>query len=71
MTSSSKLPSGDFEFEIDKGSNPFGHEVMHFTFIQGAMMDGEIVNDDAIWGGRVSELKAFKLYHQFNRGTPY
>lgn len=71
VTSSSKLPSGDFEFEVDKGTNPFGHEVMHFTFIQDAMMDGEIVNDDAIWGGRVSELKAFKLYHQFNRSTPY
>jgi hypothetical protein len=71
VTSSSKLPSGDFEFEIDKGSNPFGHEVLHFTYIPDAMMDGEIINEDAIWGGRISDLKAFKLYHKFNRSTPY
>jgi len=71
VTSSSKLPSGDFEFTVDKGRNPFGHEVLHFTYIQDAMMDGEILNDEAIWGGRISDLKAFKLLHQFNRGTPY
>jgi len=71
VTSSSKLPSGDFEFYIDKGTNPFGHEVFHFTYIQDAMMDGEIKNESATWGGRVSDLKAFKLNHLFNRGTPY
>ena len=71
VTSSSKLPSGDFEFTIDKGSNPFGHEVLHFTYIEDAMMDGEITNEEVTWGGRVSDLKAFKLYHKFNRGTPY
>jgi hypothetical protein len=71
VTSSSKLPSGDFEFTVDKGRNPFGHEVLHFTYIQDAMMDGEITNDEVTWGGRISDLKAFKLLHQFNRGTPY
>jgi hypothetical protein len=71
VTSSSKLPSGDFEFYIDKGSNPFGHEVLHFTYIQDALMDGEITNASVTWGGRISDLKAFKLNHLFNRGTPY
>lgn len=71
VTSSSKLPSGDFEFEIDKGSNPFGHEVLHFTYIRDAMMDGEITNETVTWGGRISDLKAFKLLHLFNRSTPY
>jgi hypothetical protein len=71
VTSSSKLPSGDFEFEVDKGSNPFGREILHFTYIQDGMMDGEITNATVTWGGRISDLKAFNLYHQFNRGTPY
>ena len=71
VTSSSKLPSGDFEFYVDKGSNPFGHEILHFTYIQDAMMDGEITNASVTWGGRISDLKAFKLNHLYNRRTPY
>lgn len=70
VTSSSKLPSGDFEFYIDKGTDFFGHEILHFTYTTG-LMDGEIINETATWGGRVSEIKAFKLTHLFNRSTTY
>lgn len=68
VTSSCRLPSGDFEFSIDKGPDFFGHEILHFTYTTG-LMDGEIKNETATWGGRVSEIKAFKLIHQFNSGT--
>jgi len=71
VTSTSKLPSGDFQFYIDKGADLFGHEILHFTYIPDALMDGEITNESVTWGGRVSDLKAFKLEHMFNRGSPY
>lgn len=70
VTSSCKLPSGDFEFFIDKGPDFFGHETLHFTYTPSAM-DGEIRNGTATWGGRVSEPKAFKLLHLFNSNTYY
>jgi hypothetical protein len=32
-------------------------------------MDGEIINQEATWGGRVSDVKAFKLLRKFNSNT--
>lgn len=68
VTSSSKLPSGDFEFTIDKGENSFGHEIFHFTYTPDGM-EGEIINSTATWGGRVSDTKAFKLIRKFNSSS--
>ncbi|MCX7987300.1 MAG: hypothetical protein N2662_10215 [Bacteroidales bacterium] len=68
VTSVSKLPSGDFEFTIDKGENYFGHEIFHFTYTPNSM-EGEIINTSATWGGRVSDTKAFKLIRKFNSST--
>jgi len=70
VTSSSELPSGDFEFSVDKGENFWGHEILHFTHTTG-LMDGEIINDSATWGGRISDSKAFHLVHLFNSNTSY
>lgn len=68
VTSSSRLPSGDFEFYIDKGPTFNGHEILFFTFTPN-LMDGEIRNPDASWGGRISDPKAFKLMRLFNSNT--
>ncbi|MGC8823038.1 MAG: hypothetical protein ACP5PZ_00370 [Bacteroidales bacterium] len=70
VTSSSKLPSGDFEFTIDKGENYFGHEIFHFTYTPDGM-EGEIINSTAICCGRVSNIKAFKLLRKFNSSSVY
>jgi hypothetical protein len=32
-------------------------------------MTGEINNEEASWGGRVSDVKAFKLIRKFNSNT--
>lgn len=71
VTSTNKLPGGDFEFWIDKGKNFFGHEVLYFTYTSPTgLMDGEIRNsEDATWGARVSEQKAFKLQWRFNSSS--
>ena len=68
VSSKTKLPSGDFEFTIDKGTNYFGHEIYHFTFTPDGM-EGEILNSTATWGGRISDTKAFKLLRKFNSST--
>ncbi|HOK51969.1 MAG TPA: hypothetical protein PLD12_02020 [Bacteroidales bacterium] len=68
VTSVSKLPSGDFEFYIDKGEDFSGHEIFHFTYTPDGM-EGEIINSSAVWGGRVSDTKAFKLLRKFNSST--
>jgi len=62
VSSKTKLPSGDFEFTIDKG------EIYHFTFTPDGM-EGEILNSTATWGGRISDTKAFKLLRKFNSST--
>lgn len=68
VSSHSKLPSGDFEFYIDKGENYSGHEILYFTYTPN-LMDGEIRNPTASWGGRISDAKAFKLVRLFNSNT--
>ena len=59
------LSAGGFEFFIDKGSDMWGHEIHHFTFTFDDMA-GEIINNEVTWGGRVSDVKAFKLLRKFN-----
>ena len=46
----------------------WGHEILHFTFTFDDMT-GEIINEEVTWGGRVSELKAFKILRKFNSNT--
>jgi hypothetical protein len=70
VTSSSKLPSGDFEFFIDKGESYFGHEIFHFIYTPDGM-SGEIINSSATWGGRISDVNAFKLIRRFNSSSIY
>ncbi len=68
VTTNLELSSGGFEFSIDKGANRYGHEIFHFTFTYDGM-EGEIINQEATWGGRVSDVKAFKLLRKFNSNT--
>ncbi|MBN2272691.1 MAG: hypothetical protein JXR41_07320 [Bacteroidales bacterium] len=63
-----ELSAGGFEFSIDKGSDPWGHEILHFTFTFDDMA-GEIINEEVSWGGRVSDSKAFKLIRKFNSSS--
>ena len=68
VTTNEQLSAGGFEFTIDQGANMWGHEILHFTFTFDDMT-GEINNAEARWGGRVSDLKAFKLIRKFNSTT--
>lgn len=56
VSSVTKLPSGDFQFTLDKGTNSFGHEIFHFTFTPDGM-EGEILNSTATWVGVFPILK--------------
>ncbi len=62
------LSAGGFEFSIDHGANMWGHEILHFTFTFDNMA-GEINNEEVTWGGRVSDIKAFKLIRKFNSNS--
>ncbi|MEX1002238.1 MAG: hypothetical protein WDZ35_09010 [Crocinitomicaceae bacterium] len=65
ITSHEELSDGGSEFFVDKGSDMWGHEILHFNYtING--MEGEINNEEATWGGRVSDPKAFKLVKKFS-----
>jgi hypothetical protein len=68
VTTNEELSAGGFEFSIDKGSDMWGHEILHFTFTFDDMA-GEIINDEVTWGGRVSDIKAFKLIRKFNSSS--
>ncbi len=68
VSSHEELSAGGFEFNIDKGANFWGHEIYHFTFTFDDMA-GEIINEEVTWGGRVSDVKAFKLLRKFNSST--
>ena len=68
VTSNEELSAGGFEFSIDKGTDMWGHEILHFTFTFDDM-SGEIINDEVTWGGRVSDENAFMLSRQFNSST--
>lgn len=68
VATNEELSAGGFEFSIDKGSDMWGHEVLHFTFTFDNMA-GEIINEEVTWGGRVSDTKAFKLIRKFNSNT--
>ncbi|MGC9375723.1 MAG: hypothetical protein ACP5DQ_11865 [Bacteroidales bacterium] len=68
VTTNEELSAGGFEFSIDKGSDMWGHEILHFTFTFDDMA-GEIINDEVTWGGRVSDTKAFKLIRKFNSNS--
>lgn len=63
------LSSGGFEFSIDKGADMWGHEILHFTFGIDGNMAGEIINNEVSWGGRVSDVKAFKLLRKLNSNS--
>lgn len=63
-----ELSAGGFEFSIDKGADMWGQEILHFTFTFDDMA-GEIINEEVTWGGRVSDVKAFKLLRKFNSNT--
>jgi len=65
ITTSEELSAGGFEFSVDKGSDPWGHEILHFSYTFDGMT-GEIINDEVTWGGRVSEIQAFKMLRKFN-----
>jgi hypothetical protein len=69
VTTNTELSSGGYEFSIDKGSNMWGHEILQFTYTFEGNMAGEIINETATWGGRVSDIKAFKLNKLFSSGT--
>jgi hypothetical protein len=68
VTTHEELSAGGFEFSIDKGSDMWGHEILHFTFTFDDMA-GEIINETVTWGGRVSDAKAFKLIRKFNSNS--
>jgi len=68
ITTDSSLPDGGHSFDIDMGSDMYGHEIYHFTF-GFDQMSGYIQNDDVSWGGRVSDTEAFKLARKFNSNT--
>ncbi|MBN1950986.1 MAG: hypothetical protein JW801_07265 [Bacteroidales bacterium] len=68
VTTHEELSDGGFEFSIDKGADMWGHEILHFTFTFDDMT-GEITNEEVTWGGRVSDVKAFKLIRKFNSST--
>jgi len=68
VTTNEALSAGGFEFSIDKGADMWGHEILHFTFTFDDMT-GEIINDEVTWGGRVSDVKAFKMLRKFNSNT--
>jgi hypothetical protein len=59
-----QLSAGGFEFYVNKS----GGEQLHFIFTFDSM-EGEIINPDADWGDRVSDIKAFKLLRKFNSNT--
>jgi hypothetical protein len=59
------------DFSIDKGRGDGGHAVFHFSYIPDATMTGEIINQTASWGGRISDSRAFVMSHEFNSGTSY
>jgi len=65
-----ELSAGGFEFSVDMGSNMWGHEILHFVFTFDSM-EGEIINEEVTWGGRVSNVKAFKMLRKFNSNTLY
>jgi len=46
----------------------WGHEILHFVFTFDSM-EGEIINEEVTWGGRVSNVKAFKMLRKFNSNT--
>mgnify|MGYP006958004759 CR=1 FL=1 len=68
VTTHEELSAGGFEFSIDKGADMWGHEILHFSFTFDDMT-GEINNEEVTWGGRVSDLSAFKLIRKFNSNT--
>lgn len=68
VTSNEALSAGGFEFYIDKGSDMWGHEILHFSFTFDDMT-GEIINEEVSWGGRVSDTAAFMLSRRFNSST--
>lgn len=47
----------------------WGHEIIHFTFGLNGNMAGEIINNGISWGGRVSDVKAFKLIRKLNSNS--
>jgi len=60
--------STEWIFSIDKGEDMWGHEILHFTR-DNVSMWGEIINETAVWGGRVSDPNAFSLLHKFDSTT--
>jgi hypothetical protein len=69
VSTNKALSSEGFEFSIDKGADMWGHEILHFTFGIDSNMAGEIINNEVSWGGRVSDVKAFKLIRKFNSNS--
>ncbi len=63
-----QLSAGGYRFSVDKGDKSSGHEIFNFVFTNEGM-EGEIKNETASWGGRVSDDKAFKLLRKFNSST--
>lgn len=64
VSSHKALSAGGFEFWINKSNG----ETLHFIFTFDGM-EGEILNPDAEWAERVSDIKAFKLLRKFNSNT--
>lgn len=69
VTTNEALSGGGLKFSVDKGANMWGHEILHFIYTPSGEMSGEINNDEVTWGGRVSDVKAFKLIRKFNSST--
>lgn len=64
ITSYAIIDNYSYEFWIDKGENSFGHEILHFI-VNSTQIQGEIINEEVTWGGRVSDEMAFKLVKKF------
>lgn len=68
ITVNEQLSAGGYKFSVDKGSDPWGHEILIFNFTNEGM-DGQINNETAVWGGRISDAKAFLLLKKFSSNT--
>ncbi len=64
VSSHEQLSAGGFEFYVNKSNG----ETYHFSFGFDSM-EGEIINPEADWSDRVSDVKAFKLLRKFNSNT--
>jgi hypothetical protein len=70
VTTHAELSGGGYEFKVVMPENSFGQETYHFVYtFNFDGMEGEIINPTATWGGRVSDLKAFKLLKKFDSNT--